>query len=229
MLPPKATRRFWNSVIPKGIHQFFSPYYRWRSRMSQVDWSKKTNSSEFHRPEQYSPIDKKTLIVADAVDRYGGPDRVVLDLCCNVGRNLAELANRGYRLLQGVDVNPNAIRLSAFYFPVLAETAQMVVSPVERFLSTASTKGVDTIISRGTTLEFVSPDYPLVQQMCRISRQTCILLLQTAADPYPRFWPYEFARCGFTLVEFRHELAGKANLFCFASPEYRRELERFPF
>jgi hypothetical protein len=74
----------------------------------------------------------------------------------------------------------------------------------------------------------VAPDYPLVREICRVTRGFCMLLLQPAADPYPRLWPYEFRRQGFALVEYRYYAHGNNDIHCFASPEALKELEKVP-
>lgn len=228
MLTNSYLRKALNSLLPQPFHVLMAPFYNFRKRKFDADWSQRTNESSGNRPDQYIELDKKTKMVADWVDKYGGKDCSVLDLCCNVGRLLAELWNRGYRSLQGVDVNANAIRLSGKYFGDMARDVKLTVSPLEVFLAGLPDKSIDCVVSRGTSIEFVAPDFPLVGEICRVARRSCVLLLQPSAMPYPRFWEYEFRRHGFILADFHYYPGGGTNTFCFISPETVKELEQAP-
>ncbi len=228
MTPRARFLRAFNSLLPTTAHSLLSPYYSRRRSRFQADWSVKTNDSPMHRPEQYTELDKKTRLLADCVERYTGKDASVLDLCCNSGRNLVELWNRGYRDLQGVDINANAIAFSKTYAPHIQADAKLLASPLETFFPKVADKRFDVAISRGTSIEFIAPDFPLVREICRVTRRFCMLLLQPAALPYPRIWRYEFERQGFTLLEYSYYVHGKTNTFCFASPEAVKELELRP-
>lgn len=218
MIGRSYVRRAFNSVLPSGVHALLSPYYRRRRENFHADWSEKTNASERHRPEHYTEIDRKTVLLADWVEKYAGRDASVLDLCCNSGRNLVELWRRGFRDLHGVDINRHAIEHSKRYAPDIQGDAKLVAAPLEEYLPGLPAKGFDVCISRGTSVEYVAPDFPLVREICRVTRRYCILHLKPSAPPYPRFWGYEFRREGFALAELYHYEEGGTCLQCFAGP-----------
>jgi hypothetical protein len=62
----------------------------------------------------------------------------------------------------------------------------------------------DMLYSHGATIELVHPSFDIVRHMCRVTRNHVVLIVnETVAHSYPRFWTYEFARNGFFLREAR--------------------------
>jgi hypothetical protein len=212
-------RKAFNSLLPAPLHSLLSPLYAYRRRHFQADWAARTNQSEQLRPNRYIEIDKKALMLTDAVERHAGADASVLDLACNCGRHLMRLWDRGFRKLYGVDINAHAIEYSKEVFPRMQADARLETGSVEAYLAASADKSRDVVITRGISIEFVSPDFPLVREICRVAKRYVVLLLPPAGPPYPRLWAYEFGRQGFSLVEFHFYAGGNVNLFVFASPE----------
>lgn len=78
----------------------------WRS-------SNETNTN----PSNYLHGNKRSEYLVSLVKQYVKSDASILELGCNVGRNLNHLWKAGYRNLSGVEVNPDALKLMKQNFP----------------------------------------------------------------------------------------------------------------
>ena len=63
-------------------------------------------------------------------------DAKVLEIGCNVGRNLNQFWEEGFRNLSGVEINSNAIKLLKQRFPALGASANLYEGPVEEAIKT---------------------------------------------------------------------------------------------
>ena len=84
-------------------------------------WSEKAHKSLRNNPNCYT-IRKRVskAIVAIAEDMEVTKDSPVLDIGCNVGRNLEYLRRAGFHDLTGVDVSPYAFQFTEKHYPELA-------------------------------------------------------------------------------------------------------------
>lgn len=80
----------------------------------------------------------------------------VLELGCNVGRNLQAFAQRGHRSLWGVDISEAAIAQMSQRYPAVAQSATIVNQPLEEFLPTC-TDEFDFVFTRAV-LQHIHPD-----------------------------------------------------------------------
>lgn len=68
-------------------------------------------------PSNYLHGNKRSEYLVSLVKQYVNSDVSILELGCNVGRNLNHLWKAGYRNLSGVEVNPEALKLMKQNFP----------------------------------------------------------------------------------------------------------------
>lgn len=111
-LTPEQTKQYWEN--PKDEGNFPINYYE-------------------------DNIDKcKELI--NILNKYVNKDKKILELGCNVGRNLNYLYQNGYKNIAGVEINKQAINLSRekYHLPIMIYNAD---------LTKFDTKGFDIIYS----------------------------------------------------------------------------------
>ena len=64
-----------------------------------------------NQPADYRDAPDRTAFLVGLVERHVAKDAPILELGCNVGRNLNALALAGYTHLTGVEINPDAVTL----------------------------------------------------------------------------------------------------------------------
>ena len=128
--------------------------------------------------------------------RLAETDDSILDICCNVGRNLNALAECGYHELLGVDIMAEAISKAPEVFPVL-QSARLTVSNAVDFLQALPPLSVDWAITQSATVELIHPSFRLHHELKRVVRKGLVLVIDERGHSYPRYWRYLLKRSGF--------------------------------
>ncbi len=132
--------------------------------------------------------------VAARVETLVGKTARILEVGCNAGPNLAELHNRGFTNLEGVEINPDALNLLAQTYPEMPVALHNM--PVEEFAPTMSDYDLVFTVA---VLEHIHPDSEHVFQM--LSAHTHWLLTvedEHGRSPrhFPRNYGFVFAQLG---------------------------------
>jgi SAM-dependent methyltransferase len=126
----------------------------------------------------------------------------ILEVGCNVGRNLAYLRNQGYTNVSGVEISPHALELLRKTYPELAES-KIHLGAAEEVLPKLEDKAFDLVFTMAV-LEHVHPDSKTVfQSMVRIGRE--ILAIEPRGNASHRQHPHDipavFKALGCELVD----------------------------
>jgi SAM-dependent methyltransferase len=159
-------------------------------------------------PLNYTTLDVKARLLLHWVEQVC-PDReaALLDLGCNCGRHLVELAGRGYRNLTGVDAMGSALALFAEQTPDVFNKAEIHHDLFQRFLAHQPNARFMVTYSHGSTIELVHPSFDVVAHMTRVTRGHICLILNEH-ELYRRAWIEQFARSDFALVHGERPIAG---------------------
>jgi SAM-dependent methyltransferase len=141
------------TVLPKDdLHAF------WRDPDAQ------------NRPEEYVAHTGRSQFLVEFVEPFVGRDGSVLEIGCNVGRNLAHLHDAGYHKLAGIEINGDALRLLRDTYPRLAESATLINAPVEEAIREIPDGSLDLVFTMAV-LEHIHPDSEWIfDDIVRISR-----------------------------------------------------------
>mgnify|MGYP001208220519 FL=1 len=191
----KKVYKIKNRLIKKVLNSFwFFPnsleFYYWKYSAEKVGHGFK----KFIKMDYLSILLEKTLI------KYAKKDDKILDICCNVGRVLSKLKSKKYTNLNGFDINDLAIKNSKKIFNNL-KNANMKSSSAESFLESAKNNSYDVTYTLGASIELLPPTFDVVKNIHRITKKYFICLINAEGHRYPRFWEYEFKKCGFKILE----------------------------
>lgn len=127
-----------------------------------------------NRPEEYLAHKGRSEFLLRFLSPYLGPDVSVLEIGCNVGRNLAHLHDAGYRRLIGIELNGEALAVLRATYPSLGSTATLVNAPVEEAISEMLDQSVDIAFTMAV-LEHLHPDSEWVfDEMVRVTGSTIV-------------------------------------------------------
>lgn len=127
-------------------------------------------------------------------------DYSIVDLGCNSGANLNFLYHAGYHRLAGVDAGREALELFSRTFPDVFACARPTNDLFQHYLLAQENKAFDVLHSNGATIELVHPSFPIVSEICRVTRHFVYLDICERGHAYPRRYVEQFARYGFDLV-----------------------------
>jgi SAM-dependent methyltransferase len=133
--------------------------------------------------------EERSALVADLVAQHVSLDDRVLELGCNAGPNLATLHARGFTALEGVEINPKAVKLLRVTYPQLADT-QVHNMPIEEF---AAEMGYYDFVFTLAVFEHLHTDsdwvFATVAQHCK-----WLLTVEDELGVSPRHFPRFYGR-----------------------------------
>jgi SAM-dependent methyltransferase len=90
---------------------------------------------EENLPEHYvEATPERSEFLQGLIDQIAPPDPAVLEIGCNVGRNLNYLYGNGYHNLTGIEINPTAVAQMREAYPEMAERARIINQPLEEVI-----------------------------------------------------------------------------------------------
>ena len=158
---------------------------------------------EGNEPDQYLKPIGRSRVLAELID-WLPKDARILEVGCNVGRNLAFLHDHGWTNVAGVEISPHAVRLLRKSYPQLSQ-AEIHVGAAENLLPRMESDSFDLIFTMAV-LEHLHPDSRSVfSDIARLSSH--VLAIEPDAHVSHRQYPYdiqaEFARVGLRFVTSR--------------------------
>lgn len=123
-------------------------------------------------PERYAweSRGERSRFLVSLVERYASSDARILEVGCNVGRNLEYLRRAGFMNLTGIDINPQAVALMGQTYPELADLATIKVGAAEDIIPSFGDSEFDVVFTLAV-LEHIHPESEwLFAHLARIAR-----------------------------------------------------------
>jgi SAM-dependent methyltransferase len=189
------------------------PFFRGTEQFShdeaQSYWASRTSDTgPTNQPTNYLTPRRGTgrsEFLAELLTEHGTtPDAKILEVGCNVGRNLQVLWEHGFRLLTGIEINPAAIETMGREYPDMAAAADIQLGSAETVLPTMST-GFDTVFTMAVLVHLHPDSDPVVHP--NIARICNRLLVTIEAEEFvserhfSRNYRHVFEPLGFRQVE----------------------------
>lgn len=155
-------------------------------------------------PDSYVEGEDRSAFLLSLVERHSQPDASLLELGCNVGRNLQYLFDRGYRNLTAIEISPQAVEALRRHHVDVAAAATIHNAPMEDVLKTFADDSFDTVFSLAV-LEHLHTDSDWV--FAHIARVTgrCLVTVEDERGVswrhFPRNYREIFEPLGLTQVE----------------------------
>ncbi len=131
------------------------------------------NPSERNNPKKYTSHSRRSQFLVDFFKENNIPlNASIMELGCNVGRNLNFLYNNGYKNLNGIDINPNAIKLMKEYYPNLK--AKTRVGELEKVL-VRDKKGYDVIFTMAVLHHIHTSNSWIFEHVARLADKLVII------------------------------------------------------
>ena len=115
--------------------------------------------------EEYNHISEQIVRMLEA----SGADKEwrVLEVGCNCGRNIGHMLRAGYKNIEGVEINPQAVEYARTYCPEAAN--RMTVADAQSFLAMKPTDYYDLIYTQSILMHIPPEDDYLFGQMTRVA------------------------------------------------------------
>ena len=147
---------------------------------------------------------ERSLFLVELVQRHAEADARILEIGCNVGRNLNYLFSSGFPRVEGIEINAKAVRQLRSSYPEMAREARIYNEPVEDVLGDFSDGEFDLVFTM-TVLMHLHPDIEWIfPQIVRITKGHLVTIENEVAlswNHFPRNYKKVFESLGMRELE----------------------------
>ncbi len=141
------------------------------------------DSDDSNRLEDYFKPVLHSVLLADWIEQCGlPPEARILELGCNVGRNLAILRYREYTRLAAIEINRTAVKAMRDVYPETADTTDITIGALEHVLPTLNSDSYDMVFSSAVLTHVPTESEFIFDHIVRVSRR----FVMTIEDEYGR-------------------------------------------
>jgi len=156
-------------------------------------------------PKSYLEGKERSKFLVEIIKSYITDfDVKILEIGCNVGRNLNYLFQAGYKNLSGIEINGEAIKLMKKHYFEMAKNTQIYVGSVEDLIQNFGDKEFDVVFTMAVFQHIHSDSTFIFPHVARITKH----LLVTIEDEkgvswrhFPRNYKKVFESYGLTEVQ----------------------------
>ncbi|MBI2617117.1 methyltransferase domain-containing protein [Candidatus Gottesmanbacteria bacterium] len=189
-----------SAIIPLLKNVF--PFSIQKSREDLVHYWQ--NPSWKNQPEFYIQGDNKSKFLLHIIKNYASKKASILELGCNVGRNLHYLQQAGFNNLSGVELNEKAIKMLRKTYPDLSKKAKIYHSTIEEKTRLFQKNQFDVTFTMAV-LEHIHPEsYWIFDEIVRITDKALITIENEKHvhwSSFPRNYKRIFEKLGMKQVE----------------------------
>jgi len=188
-----ANNKFLKKYIPKknlnSVHSY------WLTRNSKgsnayTDYFKNEESSQFLVDLIKKRLDKKEI--------------KILEVGCNVGRNLNALFKKGYKNLYGIEINSNAIDAMRTHYSDMTETVKIFNNKIEDVIKGFTDNEFDVVFSMAVLMHIHHDSEWVFDHLSRITKHYLITIEDetgVAMRNFPRDYKQVFEGIGLKEIE----------------------------
>lgn len=177
-----------------------------QSRKEVHDYWKSPPDSQYNSPEAYLKSNtKNTQILVDIVNQYFNDKNInILELGSNVGRNLNRLYQDGFKNLNAIELNSDAIRLMEKSFPKTFSSTKIFECAIEDKIKEFTDKEFDLVFSMAVLMHIHRDSEWIFEHIVRITKRYLIIMEHekgVARKNFPRNYKTIFEKLGLKQID----------------------------
>jgi SAM-dependent methyltransferase len=118
------------------------------------------------------------------IKKYADPESKILEIGCNVGRNLNYLFEQGYQKLEGIEISEEAIEAMKKTYPDMAKLISVHQNSVEEIIKTFADNSFDMVFTLAVFMHLHFESEWVFKEVARITKRYLI----TVEDEEKIFW-----------------------------------------
>jgi SAM-dependent methyltransferase len=126
--------------------------------------------------QHYLELSEGSKQLLSEIQSRTSPNDKILDLGCNVGRELNHLWQAGYRNLTGVEIGEEPVRAMREVFPSLAQGARILNASMTAAVREFKNGEFDLIYAHGSLVSLSAREQYVFDEMSRITRRWLLVL-----------------------------------------------------
>jgi SAM-dependent methyltransferase len=130
-----------------------------------------------NEPEGYAEGEPRSRFLVDLIQSLEkDPETSLLEIGCNIGRNLHYLFESGYHRLYGIEINREAIEKMRIHYPELVQATRIWNAPVEECIRELPSRGFDVVFTM-SVLQCIHRDSEWIfRHVARITKKYLITI-----------------------------------------------------
>jgi SAM-dependent methyltransferase len=201
--------------IKETVPGFLKPILRPLYRIYQIATHRPKNPEELRQywknpwdgsnlPASYLKGEARSRFLSQLLKKYTPAEASVLELGCNVGRNLQVLYMEGFRNLNGVEISEGAVKLLKESFPEMADHATIHTASIEETLGNMQNNEFDVVFTMAVLAHIHDQNRWIFPEIARISKSLLITIedeRKVSWRHFPRNYKKIFERYGMKEIE----------------------------
>jgi len=184
----------------------------------------------YNCPENYLRAElKRSQFLAELIEKYNSKNIKILEIGCNVGRNLNYLYSKGFRNLNAIEINANAIQLLKKSYPEMAENVNIYNVPIEEAIKKFKDNEFDVIFTMAV-LQHISPRSEWIfSEMFRITNSYIITIedeFEISWRHFPRNYNVIFKSLNMKQIEHKSNLTKEGLNHNFVMNVFKKDSSR---
>ncbi len=179
-----------------------------------------------NKPIDYTKRVEKSEFLFKQIQQFS-PQMRILEIGCNVGRNLNFLFEKGYKNLSGIEISENAIEQMQIVFPSMFNQIKVFNSSVEDIIKSPELDKFDLIFTMAVMEHIHSDSNWIFAELAKLSEKYIITIEDEKSiswKHFPRNYKKVFEKIGMKQIDYQDcsKIKGFHNGF------YYRLFEKIP-
>ena len=185
-----------------------SKLFRWAIKQKSREeihkyWS--DPNDQYNSPELYFEGEDRSKFLVEIMKRHlPNKDVKILEIGCNVGRNLNFLFNAGYKNLEGIELNTKAIDLMKSKYPAMSKVARIYNSTIEDKIRDFKDSQFEVTFSMAVLMNIHRDSEWIFNELVRITKDYLITIEDehgVSLRNFPRNYKTIFENLGMKEIE----------------------------
>jgi SAM-dependent methyltransferase len=127
-------------------------------------------------PHEYLEGEVRSVFLKEMINKHASQDATILEIGCNVGRNLNHLFHSGFKQLSGIEISGNAVQLLRQSFPEMAACTKIYNAPVEEAIRDFKDGEFDLVFTMAVLEHIHTNSEWIFPEIGRITKSTLITI-----------------------------------------------------
>lgn len=177
-------RPIYNAFVTSWIYRKIAYHPKSRNELHQF-WRQPWDGSNL--PQHYLMGEERSQFLAEIVKRHAPQNARIIEVGCNVGRNLNYLFLAGFKELSAIEISENAVQLLKQSYPEMARYAKIYNTSVEEIIREFKDCEFDIVFSMGAIEHIHTDSEWIFPEIVRITRNFVITIEDECGMSWRRF------------------------------------------
>ena len=173
-----------------------------------------------NKPQSYIDGPNKNLLSKNLIKEVQKlvreKEKRILELGCNVGRNLNFLFNKGYLDLSGIEINKNAIELMKKTYPPVYYNSDIKVDSIEKSIKNICNERFELVFTVAVLMHLSHKSNFVFKEISRITKNFLITIeeegIELVWSHYPRNYKEVFEKLGMKQIKEKKGLGANKTI-----------------